>query len=254
MAGSILALAAAGAIWFSQSGGSASAEETAKVAAAAGIDAKEKAAIEAIVRNYILEHPEVLPEAFEILQTRQSTSLINGFREQIETPFAANAYAGNVNGDVVIVEYSDFACPYCKQTERDVAKLIADDKNVKVVFRELPILSEASTDAALMALAAAKQGKYYEFHKTMFATGRPSPATIKAAAAEIGLDMAKANAFIATPEAKKEVEQNIEIARKLRFTGTPAWVVGNESTVGAVGYDGLKELVAKARAAKNTAN
>ena len=183
------------------------------------------------------------------MQNRQKSSAIDAVRAQIEKPFSGTAFAGNPNGDVIVVEYSDFNCPYCKQTERDIARLIAEDKNVKVVFRELPILSEASNDAALMALAAAKQGKYYAFHKTMFATGRPTPSTIQAAANEIGLDMAAARAFIASPEAKQEIQNNIEIAQQMRFTGTPAWVVGNQSEVGAIGYDGLKEMVANARAA-----
>jgi len=249
MAGAGLALAAAMRVWLWQSGSTSSTEATSEAALAAGIDAQEQKAIEAIVRNYILKNPEIIPEAVELLQNRQKASAIDAVRGQIEKPFAGNAFAGNPDGDVVVVEYSDFNCPYCKQTERDIARLIADDKNVKVVFRELPILSEASNDAALMALAAAKQGKYYAFHKTMFATGRPTPSTIEAAAKEIGLDMAAARAFIASPEAKQEIANNIAVAQQMRFTGTPAWVVGNQSEVGAVGYDGLKEMIAKARAA-----
>jgi protein-disulfide isomerase len=249
MAGGGLAIAAALGVWFWQAGSASSAEATSELALAAGIDAREQKAIEAIVRDYILKNPEIIPEAVEILQNRQQASAIDSMRGQIEKPFAGTAFAGNPNGDVTVVEYYDFNCGYCKQTERDVARLIAEDKNVKVVFRELPILSETSNDAALMALAAAKQGKYYAFHKTMFATGRPTPSTIQAAANEVGLDIAAARAFIATPEAKSEIQNNIETAQKMRFTGTPSWVVGNQTQVGAVGYDGLKELVAQARAA-----
>lgn len=249
MAGGGLAIAAALGVWFWQAGSASSAEATSELALAAGIDAREQKAIEAIVRDYILKNPEIIPEAVEILQNRQQASAIDSMRGQIEKPFAGTAFAGNPNGDVTVVEYYDFNCGYCKQTERDVARLIAEDKNVKVVFRELPILSETSNDAALMALAAAKQGKYYAFHKTMFATGRPTPSTIQAAANEVGLDMAAARAFIATPEAKSEIQNNIETAQKMRFTGTPSWVVGNQTQVGAVGYDGLKELIAQARAA-----
>jgi len=249
MAGGGLAMAAALGIWFWQSGSSSSAEATSEAARAAGIDAQEQKAIEGIVRNYILQNPEIIPEAVELLQDRQKASALDAVRDQIEKPFAGAAFAGNPDGDVTVVEFSDFNCPYCKQTERDIAKLIANDKNVKIVFRELPILSEASNDAALMALAAAKQGKYYAFHKTMFATGRPTPSTIEAAAKEVGLDMKAARAFIDSPEAKQEIQQNIAVAQQMRFTGTPAFVVGNQSEVGAVGYDGLKEMIAKARAA-----
>jgi protein-disulfide isomerase len=249
MAGGGLAIAAALGVWFWQAGSASSTEDVNAAVLAAGINAKEQKAIEAIVRDYILNNPEIIPEAVEILQNRQKSSAIDAVRAQIEQPFAGNAFAGNPDGDVVVVEYSDFNCPYCKQTERDIARVIAEDKNVKVVFRELPILSEASNDAALMALAAAKQGKYYAFHKTMFATGRPTPSTIQAAANEVGLDMTAARAFIASPEAKQEIQNNIAIAQQMRFTGTPAWVVGDQSEVGAVGYDGLKEMIAKARAA-----
>lgn len=249
MAGGGLAIAAAVSVWFWQAGSIASTEQASETALAAGFDAQEQKAIEALIRNYILQNPEIIPEAVELLQSRQKASTIDAVRDQIEKPFAGNAFAGNPDGDVTVVEFSDFNCPYCKQTEQDIAKLIANDKNVKIVFRELPILSEASNDAALMALAAAKQGKYYAFHKTMFATGRPTPSTIEAAAKEVGLDMKAARAFIASPEAKKEIQDNIEIAQQMRFTGTPAFVVGNQSQVGAVGYDGLKEMVAKARAA-----
>lgn len=250
MAGGSLAIAAAAAVWFLQPGGASAGEEATKAALAAGIDSKEQAAIEAIVRDYILKNPEIIPEAVEILQNRQKTAAIDEVRSDIETPFAGAAFAGNPNGDVIVVEYSDFACPYCKQTTADIDRVLKEDKNIKVVFRELPILSEASNDAALMALAAAKQGKYYAFHKTMFATGRPTPSTIASAAKEVGLDMAAARKFVASPEAQQEVQRNIEVARKLQFTGTPAFVVGNQTEVGAVGYDGLKEMIAKARGSK----
>lgn len=245
-----MAIAAGAAVWFMQANSASASDEAAKAALAAGIDSKQQAAIEAIVRNYILENPEIIPEAVEILQNRQKGAALDGIRAEIESPFAGNAYAGNPNGDVILVEYSDFACPYCKQTTADIDRIVKEDKNIKVVFRELPILSEASNDAALMALAAAKQGKYYQFHKTMFATGRPTPSTIESAAKEVGLDMAAARKFIKSPEARKELQNNIQIARKLQFTGTPAFVIGNQTEVGAVGYNGLKEMIAKARKSK----
>ncbi|MEP3452605.1 MAG: DsbA family protein [Parasphingorhabdus sp.] len=250
MAGGGLALAAAVGIWFWQTGSVSAGSEASEAALAAGIDGKEQKAIEAIVRDYILNNPEIIPEAVEILQNRQKAEAIDEVRDQIEAPFANAAWAGNPNGDVTVVEYSDFACPYCKQTTADIDRVLKEDKNIKVVFRELPILSEASNEAALMALAAAKQGKYFAFHKTMFATGRPTPSTIESAAREVGIDLAEARQFMGSSEAQTEIQANIEMARKLQFTGTPAWVVGEGSAVGAVGYDGLKELIANARASK----
>lgn len=250
MAGGGLALAAAVGVWFWQTGSVSASSEASETALAAGIDASEQKAIEAIVRDYILNNPEIIPEAVEILQTRQKAKLIDEVRGEVEAPFANASWAGNPNGDVTVVEYSDFACPYCKQTTADIDRVLKEDKNIKVVFRELPILSEASNDAALMALAAAKQGKYFAFHKTMFATGRPTPSTIESAAREVGMDLVAARQFAQSSEAQQELQKNIDLARRLQFTGTPAWVIGDDSAVGAIGYDGLKEMIANARGSK----
>lgn len=252
MAGGGLALAAALGVWFWQTGSVSASGDASDAALAAGIDNKEQKAIEAIVRDYILNNPEIIPEAIEFLQNRQKAEVIDKVRDQIEAPFANASWAGNPNGDVTVVEYSDFACPYCKQTTADIDRVLKEDKNIKVVFRELPILSEASNEAALMALAAAKQGKYFAFHKTMFATGRPTPSTIESAAREVGIDLAEARRFMESSEAQKEIQDNIDMARQLQFTGTPAWVVGDESAVGAVGYGGLKEMIASARASNSS--
>lgn len=216
---------------------------------AAGIDGKEKAAIEAIVRAYILENPEIIPEAVQRLQSKQAAMRIDGVRSEIETPYAS-AFAGNPNGDVVLVEYSDFACGFCRQSVSDVARLVNEDKNLKVVFHELPILSDESRVAAAWGLAAAQQGKYYAFYKAMFAAGKPSQTTIEQAAKTAGLDMAAARTFVAANTAEKVIDSNIGIAQRLEFSGTPSWVVGNKVLNGAVGYDDLKSAIDEARAAK----
>lgn len=221
----------------------------ADVIKAGGIDAKERAAIEAIVEEYILENPEILPRAIERLQQRDTLKKLSSIREEVETPYAS-AFAGNANGDVVVVKFSDYACGYCRQAVADVSKLIASDTGVKVVFRDFPILSPASTDAAVMALAAAEQGKYYGFYKAMFGGGRPNADSIRAAATTAGLDMAAAEAFVASGKGEKVIGRTNELARQLEFTGTPAWVVGDRVLVGAVGYDELAKAVAEARRRK----
>lgn len=216
---------------------------------AGGIDAKERAAIEAIVEEYILENPEILPRAIERLQQRDTLKKLSSIREELETPYAS-AFAGNANGDVVVVKFSDYACGYCRQAVADVTRLIESDSGVKVVFRDFPILSPASNDAALMALAAAEQGKYYGFYKAMFSGGRPTAETIRAAATKAGMDMAAADAFIASGKGEKVIGRTTDFARQLEFSGTPAWVVGDKVLVGAVGYDELAKAVAEARRRK----
>ena len=251
----ILAAAAATTVFFWQSSGSAQGQVTDanEAARAAGIDADEQAAFEALIEQYILDNPEIIPQAIERLRTKQAAQRIDGIRGQIETPFANASFAGNPNGDIVLVEYSDFACGFCRKSVGDVQRLIDEDPNLKVVFRELPILSEASADAAAWALAAARQGqaKYYAFHKAMFKQPRPDQASIQAAAQAAGLDIGAAQAFVATPAVQQELQQNVQIAQQLEFTGTPSWVVGDQIFNGAVGFDQLKDAITAAREAKS---
>ncbi|PXW69534.1 protein-disulfide isomerase [Blastomonas natatoria] len=223
-----------------------------KAAAAAGFDTRDKAAIEAIVRAYILDNPEIIPEAIEQLRGKQAAKRIASVRSDIETPYAG-AFAGNPDGDVVLAEYSDFACGFCRQSVADVARLIGEDKNLKIVFHELPILSDESRIAANWGMAAAQQGKYYAFYKAMFAAGRPSQATIEQAAKTAGLDMGAARSFVASKQAEQVLDDNIRIAQQLEFSGTPSWVVGNRVLNGAVGYDELKSAITEARSAKKPA-
>ncbi|MFN3818606.1 DsbA family protein [Blastomonas sp.] len=233
-------------------GGGAATQDANAAAAAAGFDTQEKAAIEAIVRAYILDNPEIIPEAVENLRSKQAEKRIASVRNEIEQPYAA-AFAGNPNGDVVLVEYSDFACGFCRQSVSDVARLLSEDKNLKIVFHELPILSDESRVAAAWGLAAAQQDKYYAFYKAMFAAGRPNQSTIEQAAKTAGLDMAAARSFVATNKTDAVLEGNIRVAQQLEFSGTPSWVVGNKVLNGAVGYQELKSAIDEARAAKKTA-
>jgi protein-disulfide isomerase len=125
-----------------------------------------------------------------------------------------------------------------------VDKITSANPQIKVVLRQLPILSPDSVEAAKMALAAADQGKYGAFHKAMYAAERPDAAGIEAAAKAVGLDIARARAFAARPDVQAEVEQNLELARKLGISGTPSWIVGDQLLSGAVGYDELAKAVA----------
>lgn len=207
----------------------------------------ERADIETVVREYILEHPEILPQAMENLQRRESAKQLSGIRDQVETPFPG-AVLGNPGGSVTLVEFSDFACGYCRQSLPDVEALIAANPDLRIVIRELPILSPESADAARMALAAAEQGKFAAFHKAMFAAGRPGTQTIEAAARAAGLDLERARRVAAEKRVETEIIGNIDMARQLGFNGTPSWVAGDQLLSGAVGKDRLAEAVGKLRA------
>jgi protein-disulfide isomerase len=210
-----------------------------------GAPIKNRAAIEHIVHDYVLSHPEILPQAMHNLRMREDAKQLVGISVDLNRPFPG-AILGNPEGKVTLVEFSDFACAFCRQSEAEVSALIAVNPDLKVVIRQLPILSPASTDAARMGLAAARQGRYAAYHHAMYAIGRLDAVSIAAAAQSAGLDRARAQKDIADPAITAEIDRNLEFARKLGFEGTPSWVIGEEIHAGAVGRDVLAAAIAKA--------
>jgi len=203
-------------------------------------------AVEGVVHDYILEHPEILPQAMENLQNRENAKQLADVSSAVEAPFPG-AVLGNPDGKVTLVEFSDFACGYCRKSLGDVEALIARNPDLRIVVRELPIISEHSPEASRWGLAAAQQGKFAQFHKAMFEAGQIDPQTIQATARSIGLDMAKAAADAKSPAVEAELQRNFAIASRLGFTGTPSWVAGERLIQGAVGFDQLAEAVESAR-------
>jgi protein-disulfide isomerase len=198
------------------------------------------------VRTTLLENPEILPEAMEKLRERETGKQVDALADKLTTPFPG-AVLGNPQGKVTLVEFTDFACTYCRASVAEVEALIAANPDLRVVVREMPILSPQSAEAARMGLAAAEQGKYAAFHKAMFAVGRPDARTIAAAAQAAGLDMERARKAIANPAIDAELAANLDHARQLGFDGTPSWVIGDKAFSGAVGRDILQKAIAEAR-------
>jgi protein-disulfide isomerase len=203
----------------------------------------DRAATEAIVRDYILDNGEILPEAMERLQQRQASASVGQHRAALETPFHG-AWAGAADGDVVLVQFFDYACSYCRAANPDVERLIREDPRLKVVWRELPVLGPDSEAASHVSLAAARQGRFRQFHDRMFAIGRPNQSVIAQAVQEAGV-----RAEPPTADGRAELARNIELARAIGATGTPTFVVGDRVLQGAVGYRALKDAIAAARAA-----
>ncbi len=201
------------------------------------------AGTEKIIRNYIMAHPEILPEAMAALQSRETKKLVDANRARIETPFGG-AWVGAKDGDVTLVEFFDYACGYCRAALPDIDRLLAEDKKLKIVYRELPILGEGSDMAARASLSVAQSGgNYTAFHRALYAAGRPDEQSISAALAQSGTKPeAATNDKITT-----EIAANLDLQRQLQLTGTPSWIVGDTVLNGAVGYDELKKAIAKAR-------
>lgn len=203
------------------------------------------------IRAYLLEHPEVIPEAMDKLRAKQAAAQIADRRRELETPFAG-AWIGAEKPDVTLVQFFDYACGYCRASLPDVQRLVREDPKIRVVFREMPILSAESEQAARVSLAAATQNRFAPFHDAMYATGRPSTQTIAQAARTAGLDPARLQQAMRDPAAEQEIVRNLDLARALGFTGTPSWVIGDQALSGAVGYEALRKAVAEARARKAT--
>lgn len=206
-----------------------------------------KAQIEQVVRDYILAHPEIIPEAMDKMREKQSQSAYAMHKEALETPFAS-AWAGAEKGDVALVMFTDYACGYCRSSQPDIDRLIADDPKLKVVWREIPILGPGSEIAAKASLAAAEQGSYREFHRRMFATGQPDGAKVSAVLRGMKLDLRRAQRDIYGPTVMAELKNNLDLVGNLdNSPATPTFVVNGQMLKGAVGYDALKQAIDDAR-------
>lgn len=196
------------------------------------------------VRAYLLEHPEVIPEAMARLQERESGKAVAQVADQVTKPFGS-AWSGNPKGDVTLVEYYDYNCGYCRASLPLLKQLTDADPKLRIVYRELPILAESSRDAARMSLLAAAQGKFQAFHDALYAGGQVTDASIAAAARTAGVDTGKLAA--STPTADAEIVRNMETAGRLGLNGTPAWIVGSRVLSGALPLEELQKAIADAR-------
>ncbi len=210
------------------------------------VGTSDKAAIEAVVRDYILAHPEIIPEAMDRLHERETAKAIVADRKGIETPFAG-AWAGNPNGDVTLVMFTDYSCGFCRASAPEIDKLLAEDPKLKVVWREIPVLGPQSEVAARVALAAAKQGRYLPFHRAVFLDGHPDQAHLSATGKAVGLDQGRLAADSKSADIAHEIDANIAIAQRIGVSGTPAFVIGDKMLSGAVGHDALAKAIADAR-------
>lgn len=223
----------------------------------------QRADIETIVRNYLIAHPEVLEEAMAELNKRQAAADAAKHEASIaqnsDTIFNSprGVVLGNKDGDVSFVEFFDYNCGYCKRAMADMMDLLKSDPKLKVVLKEFPVLSQGSVEAAQVAVAVRMQDptgkKYLDFHqKLLGGRGPADKARALAVAKDVGLDMAKLEKDMASPEAKATIEENFKLAEEMGMNGTPSYVIGKQIVVGAVGLEGLKEKIGMARCGKAT--
>ncbi len=223
-------------------------------AAADALTPQQKSAVDQAIHDYLMNHPEVVLDALKAAQEKSDAQAA----EQVGRVIAAkkkeltenpdDLVQGNPKGDATIVEFFDYRCPYCKQIEPTFEALLQEDPKLRIVYKEFPILGEASVYAARVALAAKQQGKYPEFHRAMMATkGDITDEVVLKVAASVGLDIAKLKADIGSAEIARIVKANYDLAEAFNITGTPGIIVGNTLIPGVVDLDTLRGDIAAAR-------
>ena len=221
---------------------------------ASAADPLSREQIEQIVREYLLKNPEVVTDALRAAQAKQREAqreqqmqAITKHREELQRD-AMSPVGGNAAGDVTVVEFFDYACPHCKNVTKQVKQLLREDPKVRFVYKELPVLGEASIAAARAALAAREQNKYVAFHDALMGNpGALSDAVIFRVAGEVGLDVERLKKDMASAPVTEALQKNRTLAQALGVTGTPAFVIGDEVAPGAVPYARLKEMVERTR-------
>ena len=223
-------------------------------APAAEFTPEQKKAIEAIIRDYLANNPEMLLDALQAAEDKlkseskdKAAQALSARRREVlddpETPVG-----GNPKGDVSLVEFFDYRCPYCKQVEPALEALLGQDKQLRFVYKELPVLGADSITASRAALAARKQGKYDALHRALMGTkGQLDEPTVLKVAQSAGLDSDRLKRDMAAPEIDRALKANAALAEALDIRGTPAFVVGDDIVPGAIDLGTLKALIAAAR-------
>ncbi|MBU6505926.1 MAG: DsbA family protein [Alphaproteobacteria bacterium] len=223
-------------------------------AAAQSFSPTQKQEIDRLIHDYLQQHPEAVMDALKAAQQQAEAARTAAAKRTIaarrdELLHDPNSVvAGNPNGDVTLVEFFDYRCPYCKAIEPSLEALIKEDGNLRIVYKEFPILGPTSVVASRVAIAARQQGKYPEFHARMMALkGNIDNEAVMTVAEASGLDLTKLKRDMGAPSIGQTIQRNYALADALGIDATPALVIGDQLTMGAVDIDSLRRLIADAR-------
>jgi len=217
------------------------------------VSKQDKAAIENIVREYLLKNPKVLREAMQALEQQEANDRREAVARELKSlktdiyNDVTSPVSGDPNGDVTVVVFFDYNCGYCKTTLPDLEEMLKKDPKLRVIYKEFPILSNDSQLAAQAAMAAAKQGKYVEFHRALLSTDSATEASIRNVSDRLKLDYAKLQVDMKDPKLNEALLRNSSIASKLGINGTPGYIVGDQIIPGAIDAVSLANLVASER-------
>jgi len=221
----------------------------------------QRSELHKIIKDYLVANPEVLEEMSAELQKRQTAAEVEKHRAAVkrnaEVIFNSprGVVVGNRNGDVNFVEFFDYNCGYCKRAMVDMLELMKADPKLRVVLKEFPVLGPGSVEAAQVAVAVRMQDptgkKYLDFHqKLLNGRGQADKARAMAAAKEAGLDMAKLEKDMVSPEISATLNENFKLAEDMGLNGTPSYVIGGDVVIGALGVEGLSKKISEARCGK----
>jgi protein-disulfide isomerase len=223
---------------------------------ALALSERDKAQVEQIIRDYLKNNPKVLQEMIDRLQAVNAREAALDAEKNIianreDVLGAEGMVAGNPKGDVTVVEFFDYRCGYCRLAQPSMAKLLKEDPNIRVVFKEYPVLGPQSITASRAAIASVKQGKYVEYHMALMGLQEPlTDEVLYRVAGEVGLDVAKLKEDMKADEIDDVITANHELADKLGIEGTPNFIIGTQLLQGMVPYETLTETIEKARKAK----
>ena len=220
----------------------------------------DAATLNPMIEDYLLNNPGILQRVSaaldaEVTATRKAET--RSALAELQTVIyddPGNVVLGNPQGDVTLVEMFDYNCGYCRQALPDLAELLDEDPNLKVILKEFPILSQASVDAARVAvLVSEAKVDYWAFHQTLFTgSGQNNKDTALEAARGLGLNPVMLELDMGTPEVTAVLDKSYMIAKKLKITGTPTYIIGDEIIPGAIGIEQLKQRIANMRACGST--
>jgi protein-disulfide isomerase len=219
---------------------------------------KQQEAVKKLVHDYIMENPQVVAEAIEALREKEELAAESEAKKALtdrkDDIFndANSPVLGNEAGDVTIVEFFDYRCPYCKSVVDSLFDAVKSDGKIRLVMKELPVLGPDSVQAARAALAARPQKKYEEFHRAlMHIKGPVNEQVVMKTAAEAGLNVEKLKKDMEDDQIDKELRDNIQLAHALNLSGTPGFIIGDEIVRGAMNPQSMKQLIDLARKPKS---
>jgi protein-disulfide isomerase len=210
--------------------------------------------VEQIVHDYLFQNPQLVVELLEAAkhqmeaakEERAHQALSARRSELLSDPMSP--IGGVSDGDITIVEFFDYRCPYCKAVEPSLEALLQQDSRIRIIYKEFPILGPASVFAAHVALASRRQGKYDAFHKALMAMkGQLDERIVLDVAREVGIDLDQLRTDIKAPEIDAALRRNFDLAAALAINGTPGFVIGDNIVAGAADIDTLKRMVAETR-------